>query len=110
MKISYRKQGTLSFYFQDVTYTGCTANHSENGNHWCAYEVDENGVAVDKKWGDCNDACPYDGEEAGQSQCDETTLFNLGKLFTFDSSFEVKLVNRKNNKDLSNSIKTIYTI
>ena len=30
---------------------------------WCAYEVDDNGVAVDGKWADCTDACPNDGED-----------------------------------------------
>ena len=60
---------------------------------WCAYEVDENGVAVDGKWADCNDACPTDGEDAPVS-CDESALFNLDGSCV-EQTIEAKLAEDK---------------
>lgn len=69
------------FKYQEITYNGCTTNHSDNGDRWCAFEVDEAGVVLDGKWGDCNDACPHDGEgeegSGGAPSCDESSLFNI---------------------------------
>jgi hypothetical protein len=82
------------FTYKDVTYKGCTTNHSENGDRWCAYEVDENGVAVDGKWADCNDACPNDGEDEGSVSCDESSLFNLDGTCV-EQAIEAKLAEDK---------------
>lgn len=79
------------FTFKDVKYTGCTTTTSENGNRWCAYEVDENGVAVDGKWADCNDACPSDGEDY---PCEESSLFNLDGTCV-EASIEAKYAEEK---------------
>ena len=63
-------------------------------NRWCAYEVDESGVAIDGKWADCNDACPNEGEEGAATSCDESSLFNLDGVCV-EAAFEAKLAEEK---------------
>ena len=44
------------FTYKGKTYSKCS--NPPSGKSWCAYEVNHDGVAVDKKWGTCNPGCP----------------------------------------------------
>jgi len=50
------------FKYEDAygnwTYNTCTTKDSDEGQPWCATEVDNDGYVVDNAWGDCLDGCP----------------------------------------------------
>jgi len=50
------------FKYEDAygnwTYNTCTTKDSDEGQPWCATEVDPQGYVVDNAWGDCLDGCP----------------------------------------------------
>ena len=46
------------FKYADNTYDKCTSKDSDNGQPWCATEVDDEGYVVDNAWGDCLEGCP----------------------------------------------------
>ena len=50
------------FSFQGKLYHSCTKDHSENGQPWCAIQVDDRGIVINGKWGDCDLGCPGTGE------------------------------------------------
>merc|ERR1711976_737248 len=45
------------FTFKGNTYYSCTEADSA-GEPWCAYNVDNNGVAITGQWANCNPGCP----------------------------------------------------
>ena len=59
---SFERDCVFPFTYQGKTYNKCTKDNSANGNSWCAYEVNHDGVAVNGKWGDCNPGCPALGK------------------------------------------------
>jgi len=81
------------FTYKDTKYEACTTSHQDIGDSWCAYEVDENGVAIDGKWGECNLACPIEGDLEG-AKCNETTLDTLTGICV-DEAGETKLNEEK---------------
>jgi len=54
------------FKYAGTTYDKCTARDSDNGQPWCATEIDEDGWVVDNAWGDCLEGCP-----GTRLECDE---------------------------------------
>jgi len=54
------------FKYRDVTYDKCTSRDSDNGQPWCATEVDDEGYVVDNAWGDCLEGCP-----GSRLECDD---------------------------------------
>ena len=50
------------FSFQGKVYRSCTKDHSENGQPWCATQVDDRGIVINGKWGDCKLGCPGSGK------------------------------------------------
>jgi len=46
------------FQYAGRTYDKCTTRDSDNGQPWCATEVDSTGYVVDNAWGDCLEGCP----------------------------------------------------
>ncbi len=46
------------FKYAGQTFDRCTSTDAAPGAVWCATEVDEDGVVVDDRWGDCNEGCP----------------------------------------------------
>ena len=52
------------FKYRDVTYDKCTSRDSDNGQPWCATEVDDEGYVVDNAWGDCLEGCPGSSKSA----------------------------------------------
>ena len=46
------------FEYAGKTYDRCTTRDSDNGQPWCATQVDSDGYVVDNAWGDCLDGCP----------------------------------------------------
>jgi len=46
------------FEYSGRTYDRCTTRDSDNGQPWCATEVDDTGYVVDNAWGDCLEGCP----------------------------------------------------
>jgi len=54
----FGKPCVFPFKYVDKTYDKCTNKDSDNGQPWCATEVDEEGYVVDNAWGDCLEGCP----------------------------------------------------
>jgi len=54
------------FKYREVTYDKCTSRDSDNGQPWCATEVDDEGYVVDNAWGDCLEGCP-----GSRLECDD---------------------------------------
>ena len=52
------KPCVFPFEYSGRSYDKCTSRDSDNGQPWCATEVDENGYVVDNAWGDCLEGCP----------------------------------------------------
>jgi len=45
-------------YGVEYEYHTCTTKDADNGQPWCATEVDVFGFVVDNSWGDCLEGCP----------------------------------------------------
>jgi len=50
------------FTYNGETYNQCTSTGSENGQSWCATQIDDNGEVVRNKWEDCQPSCPGTGD------------------------------------------------
>ena len=61
------KPCVFPFEYSGRTYDKCTSRDSDNGQPWCATEVDATGYVVDNAWGDCLDGCPGTSELLGCS-------------------------------------------
>ena len=44
----------INFTIRETEYDSCTTAGSENGMHWCPYDVDINGEAIAGRWDDCD--------------------------------------------------------
>jgi len=54
-----RKPCVFPFKYKGTVYEGCTTDHSENNEPWCATAVDpETGEALSGFWEDCGNGCP----------------------------------------------------
>ena len=55
----------LPFRHRGRTYNGCTKRNVdiEDSDAWCSTGVDEFGVHVTGKWGECGKGCPLEEEE-----------------------------------------------
>ena len=46
------------FIYKNQTFNQCTTEDADIGSVWCATEVDQQGVVVEGRWGDCMESCP----------------------------------------------------
>ena len=46
------------FKYGGQTFNRCTSTDAETGSVWCATKVDDKGVVVEGRWGDCSEGCP----------------------------------------------------
>ena len=49
------------FHYAGKEYHACTSRDSDNGQPWCATQVDNDGHVLDFAWGDCGEGCPGTG-------------------------------------------------
>ena len=55
---SRREPCVFPFKYGGQTFNRCTSTDAETGSVWCATKVDDEGVVVEGRWGDCSEGCP----------------------------------------------------
>ena len=95
--IEKQKKCVFPFKYKGITYNKCTKDNSENGQSWCAYKVNRQGVAVDGKWGDCDQGCPGSGKKisiTGKSKQESVPLNNSFRVLIGCSAGLKQLIGR----------------